>query len=295
MTRLLSAVLLLAAASAVAAPVPMAKKPQWLIVSARSGSANIYLYTDGEAEPKNLTDDKSNNSYPAWSPDGQTVAFCSDRDGAMHIFTMTADGKKVTQLTRGELMCRVPTWSADGKTLAFCRRTAEGSSEVCTIPAAGGDPKPIDLGGDAWDPAFSPDGKRLAFVSFRDGAGFRVYAADADGKNVTKLTDDANPAGFGYPAWSPDGKAIAFGFSGEGGLNVYTVGADGKGAKQLTKAGGLTTYPAYSPDGKKLAYFSQTTGDKGAFYVADADGSDAKEVVKDEAPVEGGRPAWRPK
>lgn len=294
MTRVLLLVVL-AASAAAAAPVPMAKKPQWLIVSARSGSANLFLYTDGEAEPKNLTDDKSNNSYPAWSPDGQTVAFSSDRDGPMHLFTMTADGKKVTQLTRGELMCRVPTWSADGKTLAFCRRTAAGSSEVCTIPAAGGDPKAIDLGGDAWDPAFSPDGKKLAFVSFRDGTGFRLYVADADGKNVTKLTDDANPTGFGYPAWTPDGKTMAFGHGGGDGLNVHTVGADGKGAAQLTKTGGLTVYPAWSPDGKKLAYFSQTTGDKGAFYVADADGSNAKEVAKDEPPVEGGRPVWRPK
>jgi Tol biopolymer transport system component len=54
-------------------------------------------------------------------------------------------------------------------------------------------------------------------------------------------------------------------------------------------------YPCWSPDGKKIAYFSQTTRDKGAFFVADADGSNAKELLKDETHVEGGRPVWRPK
>jgi TolB protein len=297
MTRLLLAVAVaaLAAAAAATAPVPAAKKPQWLIVSARTGSANIFLHTEGDADPVNLTDDQSNNSYPAWSPDGKRIAFCSDRDGAYHVFVMDADGKNVKQLTKGDLACRVPSWTADGKTIAFCRYTAAGSSEVCTVPAAGGDPTPVDCGGDAWDPVFSPDGKRIAFVSYRDGNGFRLYVMDADGKNVTKLTDDGNPIGFGYPAWSPDGKTIAYGHGDGNGVDVYTVGADGKDRKQLTKLGGVTTYPCWSADGKRIAFFSQTGAEKGAFHLMDADGGNVKELLKDEAHVEGGRPAWRPK
>lgn len=295
MTRLLSALLAASVAGlAVAAPVPAAKRGQWLTVSARSGSANIYLTTDGDADPVNLTTDASNNSYPAWSPDGKRIAFCSDRDGVYHVFVMDADGKNVKQLTNGEKACRVPSWSGDGKRIAFCRYTAANSSEVCTVPVAGGDPTAVDAGGDAWDPAFSPDGKRIAFVSYRDGDGFRLYVMDADGKNVTKLTDDANPVGFGYPTWSPDGKTIAYGHSDGNGVDIYTVGADGKNRKQVTKLGGVTTYPCWTPDGKRFAFFSQPGAEKGGFWVADADGENAKELLKDEAHVEGGRPVQRP-
>ena len=124
---------------------------------------------------KELTDAESNASYPAWSPDGKRIAFSSDRDGGVfHLFVMDADGGNVKQLTKGPLQCRVPSWTPEGTTIVFCRATNFGGSEICTVAATGGAPTPLQSG-DGWDPAVAPDGKSIAFVSTRDGGGFRLY------------------------------------------------------------------------------------------------------------------------
>jgi TolB protein len=287
MSRLLAASL----AALLGAPLFAADAPL-LIVSSRSGSANIHLVNADGSEVKNLTDSKSLNTSPAWSPDGKRIAFASDRDGDMSIYAMDADGKNVTRLTKdhGD---RLPSWSADGKTIVFCRRTEVGS-KICSVPAAGGDAK--DVGeGDGWDPTFSPGGKRILFTSFRDGDGFRLYVMDADGKNVKQLTEKANPNGFVYPSWSPDGKRIAWTDNTDDGLQIFVADADGKNAAQLTKLGGLATYAAWSPDGKTIAFAHLQEDKPGTIYLMDADGKNQKVLLKDESLVDGARPAWRPK
>jgi TolB protein len=118
---------------------------------------------------------------------------------------------------------------------------------------------------------------------------------DADGSNVAELSDTPNTFGYVYPAWSPDGKQLAWTQPTDDGLDIYTVGADGKGAKRLTKLGGLTTYAAWSPDGKTIAFYHTKENEKGAYYRVDPSGDNLKPFLKDELPVEGGRPAWRPR
>jgi TolB protein len=288
MSRLLAASLVILLGSA---PV-LAADPPLLVVSKRAGSANIYLVNADGSEAKNLTDNKFQNISPAWSPDGKRIAFSSDRDGDLNVYVMGADGKNVTRLTRDHTD-RLPSWSADGKTIVFCRATDDGS-RIYSVPAAGGEAK--ELGeGDGWDPAFSPDGKKVLFTSMRDGGGFRVYVMDADGKNVKALTEKPNPNGFVYPAWSPDGKRIAWTDHTDDGLQVFVADADGKNAKQVTKLGGVATYAAWSPDGKTIAFYHFEGENPGTFYLMDADGKNQKALLKDEAVVDGARPAWRPK
>src|SRR5438445_473926 len=60
------------------------------------------------------------------------------------------------------------------------------------------------------DPAWSPDGKRIAFTSNRSGQGFHLYVMDADGKAPQQFSDANNPFGYVFPAWSPDGKIIGY-------------------------------------------------------------------------------------
>src|SRR5262245_33698985 len=100
MTRLLTALVLFAAPAALAAPAPQDEKPALLIVSKRTGNAEIFLVNAKGQAARNLTRSKSENSYPAWSPDGKKIAFASDRDGAVNVYVMDADGGNVKQLTR---------------------------------------------------------------------------------------------------------------------------------------------------------------------------------------------------
>ena len=111
------------------------------------------------------------------------------------------------------------------------------------------------------------------------------------------LSKTDNPQGYVYPTWSPDGKQIAYAEPvEEGGVEVFVMGADGSNKKQLTKMGGMNTHSAWSPDGKKIAFQHWGQGEESAsLYMMDPDGSNQKEVVKGEGPVEGGRPAWKPK
>jgi TolB protein len=295
MTRFISFVLACAVGvDVLAKPVPKDFGPQLLYVAKKGEKAQLFLINADGTNAKELTDAKSNVSYPAWSPDGKRVAFSSDREGGvMQIFAMDISGANLVQVTRERQHCRVPAWSPDGKRLAFCTYGVRGGSEIRLVPADGG--KQTALDGDAWDPAFSPDGKSFAFVSYREGTGYKLYTMDVDGKNQKKLTDNPNPIGLAYPAWSPDGKRIAYTDHIDRNLELFVVDADGKNRVQLTKFSGSSVYPAWSPDGKQLAILQYKDATKAALVVMDADGKNAKTLVKDLVAVEGGRPLWRPK
>ncbi len=97
------------------------RPPALLIVSKRTGNAEIFLVDANGQQAKNLTNSRSENSYPTWSPDGKQIAFASDRDGTVNLYVMNADGGNVRQLTKGGDGSRSPAWSPDGKKMAFGR------------------------------------------------------------------------------------------------------------------------------------------------------------------------------
>src|SRR5205085_3410173 len=108
------------------------------------------------------------------------------------------------------------------------------------------------------DPAWSPDGKTIAFASARLGNGFRLFLMNADGANVRDLSQSDNPGGNVFPSWSPDGKRIAFtDWADEDSTRqIFIIDANGQNKKQLTTKGNFNCYAAWSPDGKKIAYMS---------------------------------------
>jgi TolB protein len=279
-----------------ALPADVQKEAKLVYPSNRTGDVNLFLINPDGSAPKNLTDSRARDTFPAWSPDGKKIAFTSDRNGNRDIYVMDADGGYVKQLTRAKVDSREPAWSPDGKKIAFCRHL-DNNPDIFVMDADGSNPTNL-TNNPAYDgdPAWSPDGKKIAFASDRGGQGFRPYVMDASGANIKELSSVPNRLGFTYPAWSPDGKRIIFSEPANKALEVFLCDADGSNKKQLTKLGDRNSMSAWSPDGKKIAFNHMAGGDNdGSLYLMDADGGNPTEILKAEGPIEGGRPAWKPK
>ena len=143
------------------------------------------------------------------------------------------------------------------------------------------------------DPAWSPDGARIAFTSARDG-NWNIYTMHADGRNVVRLTQ--HPSFDIDPAWSPDGARIAFTSLRDGNWDIYTMHADGGNVVRLTQHPSIDTSPAWSPDGTQVAFFSERSGAGRDLYVMNADGSaPVRLTLNSQAYTYGGNaPAWSP-
>ena len=126
-------------------------------------------------------------------------------------------------------------------------------------------------------PAWSPDGRKIVFVSDRDGNS-NIYVMDTDGKNVQRLTD--HPLKDNKPAWSPDGKKIAFNARqhDQKNFDIYVMDADGKNVQRLTNHPASDTDPAWSPNGRKIAFDSGREGNTD-IYVMDADGGNMRRLT----------------
>jgi Tol biopolymer transport system component len=146
-------------------------------------------------------------------------------------------------------------------------------------------------------PAWSPDGRRIAFVACAECTTSDLYVMDADGTNVVRLTDDRFLAG--SPAWSPDGAQIAFHKDEHAGdeerwdRDLWVVNADGTGERRLTDGPTLDGGPAWSPDGTTLA-FNRLDGptESSAIYVVSPDGSGERRLT--DPWLWATSPAWSP-
>ncbi len=238
----------------------------------------VVARADGSGGLSKLTGSPEADFDPAWSPDGKRIAFARGRDplsqkaGNSDVFVMDADGTKVQRLSEGPAQDENPVWFDEGRILFISRSeggpyeiyvvNADGSSKTALgdtgipvvfesehegnseIYAANLDGKGVknltrNASKDS-DPAWSPDGNRIAFVSDREGNKSRIWTMDATGRNLTLLTGDLEAEA---PQWSPDGTRIAF----VSGNRIHIMGADGSQQRALTPGAQAEYFPTWSP------------------------------------------------
>ncbi len=291
--NLVAALLSVACVALVAGCGSNARGEGILFVSTRDGDYALYTMNPDGSDQGRISKERGDASKttgllfqidPAWSPNGQQIAFASARGGTLDIYVMNADGSNTRNLTSTKDNDDHPTWSPDGQRIAFHR----GDDHIYVMNADGSDLHRVTSTlKPEFEPAWSPDGKWLAYTQRTPGTPVReVWLVTPEGKNAHRVTSlDAESY---TPAWAPDSLTLAFSSNYKGTkFGIFEIGVDGKGLDRVTAEGSADAFePAWSPEGNLIAFSRD-----GAIVLTDPLGTET--VLTDPADNDSS-PAWLP-
>ena len=163
---------------------------------------DLFIFDIAASMKTQFSDTPASEWVPQWSPDGQKIAFSSDRDGDSEIYVIDKDGFNLVQLTDNFGYDGRPRWSPDGSMISFETDQDGGDWDIFVMNTDGTHPRPVTVNTDSddWMQFWSPDGTWLVFVSSMDGDN-ELYIIDINGQNQQQLT--SNDYADESPVWIP--------------------------------------------------------------------------------------------
>jgi TolB protein len=247
----------------------------------KSGKKEIYSSGFDGSDVRQLTRIRSLAMAPAWSPDGQKIAFSvynrhSDNTKNIDLFELNLRSGGLKLLSNRKGINSGAAYSPKGDQIAYTM-SHTGNPEIHTLNLDSKETTQItrSIGFDV-DPAFSPDGQKLAFVSSRPGKPMIYTLSLSTPSDVKRLTYAGSYNA--TPSWSPDGKKIVFAGWLEKHFDLFTISEDGSKIDRLTKNEGNNEDPSFSPDGSMVVFSSTRSGGKNLFLM-NTDGGNVKRLT----------------
>lgn len=259
-----------------------------LFVSNATGNKEIYISEYDGYNVKQITNNKSINISPQWSPDGKSILYTSYKEGQPYLYIFELYTGRETRISNYAGINIGARWSPNGKEIALTL-SKDGNPELYILDIESKALKRLtDNSGIDVSPAWSPDGKKIAFIS--DIAGNpHIYVIDSDGTNLKRLTFEGRYNA--SPAWSPKGDKIAFARLNNGTFDIWVMNVDGSQQTQLTSDSGNNENPSWSANGRYIA-FSSTRGGGSQIYIMRSDGINQKKITKES--MNQRSPSWSP-
>jgi Tol biopolymer transport system component len=230
--------------------------------------------------------------WPVFSPDGRMLAFVrSDKYLTENLYVTLLDGASPRLLATGQSRIQGLTWTPDGGEIVYsANRTGGFRMSLWRIAVTGGSPRPVhEADADALDPSIARQGRRLVYTHAMFDTNIWRFPVPGAGSGSPVTLIHSTMYDYG-PAYSPDGRRIAFESARSGEQEIWVSNDDGSGATQLTFRGvSPTRSPSWSPDGVFIAFDSRD-GDYDQIWVVPSRGGQPRRLTS--APFHSDSPSW---